>query len=86
MKWLSLVITILEYIIPALAKKGKDKLAQELDVAKQTIKILSKDLSPEDKGRAVEQAVGELKCVKAFNKRVYKKLDKAKDRLYKKLF
>ncbi len=86
MKWLSIIITILEYILPALAKKGKDKLAQELDVAKQTIKILSKDLSPEDKGQAVEDAVGDLKAVQDFKKRVSKKLDKAKDRLYKKLF
>lgn len=86
MKWLSLLITILEYIIPALAKKGKDKLAQEFDVAKQTIKILSKDMTPQDKGYAIEQAVGNLKTVKDFKKRVCKKLDKAKDRLYKQLF
>lgn len=86
MKWLSLIITILEYVIPALAKRGKDKLAQELTIAKQTIKILSKDMAPQDRGYAIEEAVGNLKSVQGFKKRVAKKLDKAKDRLYKKLF
>jgi len=86
MKWLNLIITILEYIIPALAKKGKDELAQELRIAKQTIKILSKDIPPEDKGRAVEEAVGNLKGVQNFKKRVCKKIDEAKKRFYKELF
>lgn len=86
MKWLKIIITILEYVIPALAKRGKDKLAQELDIAKWTIKILTKDMPPVEKGRAVEQAVNGLKCVKEFKARASNKLDKAKDRLYKKLF
>lgn len=86
MKWLSLIITILEYVIPALAKRGKDKLAQELDVTKQVIKILTKDMTTVEKGHAIEEAVGNLKSVRGFKKRVAKKLDKAKDRLYKKLF
>ncbi|MBA7625528.1 hypothetical protein ES703_32959 [subsurface metagenome] len=86
MKWLSLVIIILEYVILALPKWGKDKLAQELTIAKQTIKVLTKDMAPEDRGRAIEQVVGSLKVVKDFKKRAVKKLDKAKDRLYKNLF
>lgn len=86
MKWLKIIITILEYVIPALAKKGKDKLADELTIAQQTITVLSKDKPPEEKGRAVEEAIGNLKAVQNFKKRVSKKLDKAKDRFYKKLF
>lgn len=86
MKWLSLILTILEYLIPALAKRGKDKLAQELEVANKTIKLMSNGMSSEDKGHFIEQAVSSLKCVKDFKKRVSKKLDKAKARLYKKLF
>ncbi|MBA7632072.1 hypothetical protein ES703_39614 [subsurface metagenome] len=86
MKWLSIIITILEYVIPALAKKGKDKLAQELEIANKTIKLMSNNMSPADKGHFIEQAVGSLKSVRDFKKRVSKKLDKAKDRLYKKLF
>lgn len=86
MKWLSIILTILEYVIPALAKRGKDKLAQELDIARKTIVLMSNRMSPEEKGHFIEQAVGSLKGVKDFKKRVGKKLDKAKDRLYKKLF
>lgn len=86
MKWLNLILTILEYVIPALAKRGKDKLAQELEVAKQTVKILTKDMSSADKARAIEEAVGNLKAVQNFKKRVSKKLDKAKERFYQKLF
>lgn len=86
MNWLKILITILEYIIPALAKKGKDNLADELTIAKQTITVLSKDKTPEEKGLAVEEAIGNLKAVQNFKKRAMKKLDKAKARLYKKLF
>jgi len=86
MKFLNLFFTILEYLIPVLAKLGKDKLAQELDVTKQVVKILTKDMLPGNKGRAIEEAVGNLKAVKDFKKSVCKKLDKAKARLYKKLF
>lgn len=86
MKWLRLIITILEYVIPALAKRGKDKLAQELEVAQHAIKVLAKDIPPEYKGRVIEEALANLTAVKDFKERVAKKLDKAKDRLYKKLF
>lgn len=86
MKWLSLLITVLEYIIPVLAKKGKDKLKDELEIAKATINVLSKDVSPQVKGEAIEKAVHSLKFVQDFKERGLEKLDKAKARLYKKIF
>lgn len=86
MKWIKLVITILEYIIPVLAKKGKDKLSDELEIAKQTIKVLTVEMSPQDKGRAIEKAIHSLGFVKKFKGRAAKKLESAKFRLYKKLF
>lgn len=86
MKWLKLIIVILEYVIPGLAKLGKNKLVQDLEVAHNVMSVLSKDMSPVDKGLAVEKAVGNLKALQNFKKRASKKLDKAKERLYKKLF
>lgn len=86
MGWLKIVIDILGMVVPFVAHKGKKNYEQELEVARKTIDILSKDLSPEKKGQALEEAVGSLKAVKEFKKRVSKKIDKAKDRLYRKLF
>lgn len=86
MKWLKLIITIIEWFGPFLAKAGKDRIADELDIAKGAITILTKDKTPEEKGRAIEEAVGNLKAVKKFKSRVSKKLDKAKARLWNKIF
>ncbi|GAH29323.1 unnamed protein product [marine sediment metagenome] len=86
MKWLKFALTILEYLLPFIAKKGKDNLAHELEIANKTISLMSGNISPEEKGRYIEQAVSSLKCVQDFKKRVSKKIDKAKDRLYKKVF
>lgn len=86
MKWIKLLIDIALIIIPGLGLKFKKDVDQELVVAKQTIRILTKDMSPEEKGRAIEDAVHGLKFVKDFKARSIKKLNKAKDRLYKKLF
>lgn len=86
MKWLKLIITILEWVGPFLAKAGKNRIADELDIAKGVITVLTKDKTPEEKGRAIEEAVGSLKAVKDFKSRVSNRLDKAKDRLYRKIF
>ncbi|MBA7486808.1 hypothetical protein ES707_22369 [subsurface metagenome] len=86
MKWLKVLIALAEIFIPGLAKFGMNGLTDELGVAQQTINILSKDLSPDDKSRAVLEAVGKLKMVEDFNSRLNKKIDKAKVRLLKKLF
>lgn len=86
MKWIKLLIDIALVIIPGLGLKFKKDVDQELEIAKQTIRILTKDMSPEEKGRAIEDAVHGFKFVKDFKARATKKLDKAKDRLYKKLF
>lgn len=86
MKWIKLIITILEWIGPFLAKAGKNRIADELEIAKGAIVVLTKDKTPEEKGRAIEEVVGRLKAVKDFKSRVSNRLDKAKDRLWKKVF
>ena len=86
MKWLKLIITVIEWLSPFLAKAGKDRIADELDIAKGAIAILTKDKTPEEKGRAIEEAVGSLKAVKQFKASVSKRLDKAKNRLWNKIF
>lgn len=86
MKWVKIIIDILGWVLPVVAAKGKANLTQELEIAKKAIVLLSKDISAEAKGQIVTEAVGNLKAVQGFKKRINKKLDKAKDRLYKKLF
>ena len=86
MKWIKLIVDIALILIPGLGFKLKKDVDQELEIAKATIKILGKDMSPERKGEAVMEAVGNLKAVQGFKVRLVKKLDKARDRLAKKLF
>lgn len=86
MKWLKILIALAEIFVPGLAKLGMNNLTDELTIAKQAMTVLSKDKTPEEKGLAVEEAIGNLKSVQNFKKRAMKKLDKAKARLYKKLF
>ena len=86
MKWLKIIIALAEILIPGLAKAGKNKLADELEIAQGMLKTLTSKMTPEQKGRALVEAVGSLKVVKKFNKRVSNKIDKARERLARKLF
>ena len=83
---LNIVIEVVEVALPFIASTRRKRQAHELRVASMVIKQLTKELPPEEKGRAIESAVNELHIVKNLKKSARKKLDKAKDRLYKKLF
>lgn len=86
MNWLKIIIDIALAILPGIALKHKKDLEQELEIANRIIQFMSNHLDPVEKGKFIEQAIGSLKAVKNFKKRANKKIDKAKDRLYKKLF
>ncbi len=84
MKWLKIIIALAEILIPGLAKVGKNKLADELEIAQGVLKALTSKMTPEEKIRAIADAAGNLKAVKGFKKRITNKLDKARDRLARK--
>ena len=86
MKWLKIIIALAEIVIPGLAKAGKNKLADELEIAQGMLKTLTSKMTPEEKGRVLVETVGNLKVVKKFKKRVSNKLDKAQERWARKLF
>lgn len=86
MKWLKIIIALAEILIPGLAKAGKNKLADELEIVQGALKIATSNMNAEGKARLILDAVGNLKVAKNFKKRVSKKLDKAQDRLIKKFF
>lgn len=86
MKWLSLALDIAVFVYNHVTGKGKRDLDQELSIAQKTIKLMGSQMEPEVVGQYVEQAISGLKSVQDFKKRAVKKLDKAKSRLYKKLF
>ena len=85
-KILGILLEVVELVLPFIATSRRKRREQELDIAKTTIKQLTSNLSAEEKGRAVEAAVNELHVVKNLKKRGRAKINKAKDRLYKKLF
>ena len=84
MKWLKILIALAEILIPGLAKAGKNKLVDELEIAQGVLKTLTSKMTPEEKIRAIADAAGNLKAVKGFKNRITKKLDRARDRLVKK--
>lgn len=86
MKWLKLIIDIALILIPGLGLKAKKNVDQELLIAKKALETLTSNMKPEEKGRVIEDAVHSLKFVQDFKGRVTKKLDKARARLYKKIF
>lgn len=86
MKWLKILLALAEIIVPGLAKAGKNKLADELEIAQGMLKTLTSKMTPEQKGRVLVETVGSLKVVKKFNKRISNKIDKAQERWARKLF
>lgn len=84
MKWLKILIALAEILIPGLAKAGKNKLADELEIAQGALKALTSKMTAGEKATVIFDAVGDLKVAKRFKKRVSNKLDKARDRLAKK--
>jgi len=84
MKWLKIIIALAEILIPGLAKAGKNKLADELEIAQGALKIATSNMNKDGKVRLILDVVGNLKVAKKFKKRVSEKLDKAKDRLINK--
>lgn len=84
MKWLKIIIALAEILIPGLAKAGKNKLADELEIAQGALKVATSSMSAEGKARLIADAVGNLKVAKKFKKRISNKLDKASVRLVKK--
>lgn len=85
MKWLKILLAIAEILIPGLAKAGKNKLADELEIAQGMLKTVTSGMTPEQKGRLLVEAVGSLKVAKKFKKRISNKLDKAQERWARKL-
>ncbi len=86
MKWLKIIIALAEMFIPFWSRAGKNKLADESEIALGMLKKLTSKMTPEEKGRLLVETVGGLKVVKKFKKRVSIKLDKAQERWARKLF
>lgn len=84
MKWLSVALEIAVIIYNHVTGKGKRDLADELEIAQGALKVLTGNMTPEEKGRVIADVVLNLKDVKAFKERATNKLYKARDRLAKK--
>ncbi len=84
MKWLKILIALAEILIPGLAKAGKNKLADELEICQGALKAATSSMDKESKARLILDAVGTLKVTKDFKRRLSKKIGKAGDRLIKK--
>lgn len=86
MKWFALAFDIAVFIYNHVSGKGKRDLDKELDLAKATINVLSKDKTLAEKSQAFEDAVSSLLSLPGVSGWVQQGFVKAKTRLYKKLF
>ncbi|MCK4268630.1 MAG: hypothetical protein KAX16_07340 [Actinomycetia bacterium] len=85
MKWLTFILDLVKDLVPIWAKIRKDKLSDEQEIALVMLKTVTSNMTPEQKGRLLVEAVGSLKVTKKFKKRISKKLDKAQERWARKL-
>lgn len=86
MKWLSLFLTIAEYLIPFLAKIGKDRVAKELEVVTTGVEKFSKNESAGDKGKTVKGVIYDLAVQSGIKTRLHKRIKDYETRIWKKLF
>lgn len=86
MKWLSLILTVAEYLIPFLAKIGKNRVAKELEIVTTGVEKFSKSESSGDKGKVVKGIIYDLAVESGIKKRLHKRVKDYEDRIWKKLF
>lgn len=86
MKWLKIIVTIVEYLIPVLAKVGKDRAVKQLEVVTTGVEKFSKSATAGDKGKAVKGVICDLAIQTGIAKRLHKRIKKFESTIWKKLF
>jgi len=86
MKWLSLILTVAEYLIPFLGKIGKNRVANELKIVTAGVEKFSKSESAGDKGKAVKGMIYDLAVTAGIKDRLHKRVKDYEARIWKKLF
>lgn len=86
MKWLSLILTLAEWLIPFLAKVGKDRVAKELEIVTTGVEMFSNSESSEGKGKLVKGIIYDLAVESGIKSRLHKRIKDYETRIWRKLF
>lgn len=86
MKWLEIIISVVEIVLPFLAKIRKKRVEKELEVVTTGIEKFSKYEDPVDKGKLLKGMIRTLAQESGIEKRLQKKIKKFEGRLWKKIF
>ena len=86
MKWLQIIISIAEIVLPFLAKIKKDRAEKELEVLSTGIEAFSKAEHSSGKGKVLKGIVCDLAVNNGVAKRLHKRIKDYETRIWKKLF
>ena len=86
MKWFSLLLTVVEYLIPVLAKIGKNRAAKQLEIVSTGVEMFSKSEAAGDKGKAVKSMIYGLAVESGIKSQLHKRIKDYETRIWKKLF
>jgi len=86
MKWLSVLKTILEIVIPLLGHLGKKNVEKELEVVATGVEKFSQSPDSAGKGEVLKQTIHDLARVSGVEDRLNKKVKKWEERLWNRVF
>lgn len=86
MKWLQIIISIAEIVVPFLAKARKARVEKELQIVTTGIEKFSKSASSEGKGKVVKGIICDLALETGIAKRLHRRIKDYETRIWKKLF
>lgn len=86
MKWLNIIGSILEILIPVLGHLGKKKVVRELEVVATGVEKFSKAETSSGKGKILKDTIRTIALTSGVEGRLRKRIDDWQTRLWKKIF
>ena len=85
MKWLKIIISIVEMVIPVWGLVKKNRVEKEVEILTTGIEQYSKTELSQDKGKVLKGIVRDLAVSTGIHGRLHKKIEKFEERIWKKL-
>lgn len=86
MKWLQIIISIAEFVIPFLAAAKRARVEKELEIVTTGVEMFSKSDSSGGKGKIVKGMIYDLAVESGVKGRLHKRVKDYEARIWKKLF
>lgn len=86
MKWLQIIISLAEMLIPLLGWAKKVQVEKELEIVSTGVEMFSKSESSESKGKVVKGMIYDLAVESGIKSRLHRRVKDYETRIWKKLF